>query len=46
MRPRMPVSSATSRSAACGGVSPFSRCPFGRHHSMRPARLRLAMRAA
>ena len=42
----MPVSSATSRTAACSGVSPSSRCPLGRHHSTRPARLRRAMTAA
>ena len=44
-RPSMPVSSSTSRAAACCRVSPFSRWPLGRHHSMRPARLRRAITA-
>ena len=36
--PWMPVSSATSRTAACSAVSPASRCPFGSDHSSRPRR--------
>src|SRR5690606_10115162 len=44
--PRMPVSSAISRTAASSGVSSPSRCPFGRHHSRRPPRFRRAMTAA
>src|SRR5665647_2488907 len=44
--PWMPVSSAISRTAACSAVSVPSRCPFGRHHSRRPARLRRAITAA
>src|SRR5690625_4791153 len=39
----MPVSSSTSRTAACEGVSSPSRWPLGRHHSRRPARFRRAM---
>ena len=39
----MPVSSAISRRAASAAVSWPSRCPLGRHHSRRPARLMRAM---
>src|SRR6185437_2794359 len=38
IEPWMPVSSATSRTAACSKVSPASRCPFGSDHSNRPRR--------
>ena len=44
-RPVIPVSSATSRSAVWGSVSPGSMWPLGRHHSTRPARLRRAITA-
>ena len=37
-RPMMPVSSSTSRTAACSAVSPASMCPFGSDHSSRPRR--------
>ena len=36
--PRMPVSSATSRTAVCCSVSPASRWPLGSDHSSRPRR--------
>ena len=42
----MPVSSSTSRTAACSAVSPSSRWPFGRDQSRRPRRSSLPMRAA
>src|SRR4051794_21495797 len=45
-RPRMPVSSSISRTAACSAVSPCSRWPLGKHHSTRPARLTRAITAA
>ena len=39
-RPRMPVSSSTSRTAASGAVSPGSTWPFGSTHSSVPWRVR------
>src|SRR6185312_15075580 len=45
MRPAMPVSSSTSRTAASSLVSSPSGCPLGRHHSRRPPRLYRAMMA-
>ena len=37
-RPMMPVSSSTSRTAACSAVSPASMWPLGSDHSRRPRR--------
>ena len=43
--PVMPVSSATSRTAVCSGVSPASMWPLGRDQSSRPRRSSRPMRA-
>ena len=44
--PMMPVSSSTSRTAACSAVSPSSMWPFGSDHSSRPRRSNRPMTAA
>ena len=45
-RPMMPVSSSTSRTAACSAVSPSSMWPLGSDQSSRPRRSRRPIRAA
>ena len=45
-RPRMPVSSATSRTAVSVSVSPASTCPLGSDQSRRPRRSSRPIRAA